>query len=76
MIFAIACGGGYRKAQTDDEEDCYTGTDDLKVGEGGIISFVFKKIEVYRDPQYNLHTNAAVCPLHFSNNIRAMHGSK
>jgi glycine/D-amino acid oxidase-like deaminating enzyme/nitrite reductase/ring-hydroxylating ferredoxin subunit len=35
---------------------------DLKLGEGGIISFGLKKIAAYRDQQNNLHTFSAVCP--------------
>lgn len=37
-------------------------TDDLKPGEGGIISSGIKKIAVYRDAENNLHTCTAVCP--------------
>jgi Rieske Fe-S protein len=36
--------------------------DDLKPGEGGIISFGLKKIAAYRDQQNNLHSFSAVCP--------------
>ena len=36
--------------------------DDLKLGEGGIISSGLKKIAVYRDEQDNLCTFSAVCP--------------
>jgi len=36
--------------------------DDLKVGEGGIISSGLKKIAVYRDTPNNLCTYSAVCP--------------
>jgi glycine/D-amino acid oxidase-like deaminating enzyme/nitrite reductase/ring-hydroxylating ferredoxin subunit len=35
---------------------------DLKLGEGGIISSGLKKITVYRDEQNNLHSCTAVCP--------------
>ena len=37
-------------------------TQDLKPGEGGIMSTGFKKIAVYCDEQNNLHTCTAVCP--------------
>ena len=36
--------------------------DDLKPGEGGIISFGLKKKAAYRDQQNNLHSFSAVCP--------------
>ena len=36
--------------------------DDLKPGEGGIMSSGFKKIAVYCDEENNLHTCSAVCP--------------
>lgn len=36
--------------------------DDLKPGEGGIISFGLKKIAAYRDQQNNVHVWSAVCP--------------
>jgi Rieske Fe-S protein len=36
--------------------------DDLKLGEGGIISTGLKKIAVYRDTENNLYTFSAVCP--------------
>ncbi|MBC7607165.1 MAG: FAD-dependent oxidoreductase [Burkholderiales bacterium] len=36
--------------------------EDLKPGEGGIVSSGFKKIAVYRDEENNLHTCTAVCP--------------
>ena len=36
--------------------------DELKLGQGGIISSGIKKIAVYRDEQNNLHTCTAVCP--------------
>ncbi|MFV5690364.1 FAD-dependent oxidoreductase [Flavobacterium sp. ZT3R25] len=36
--------------------------DDLKLGDGGIISVGLKKIAAYRDPQNNLHAFSAVCP--------------
>ncbi len=35
---------------------------DLKPGEGGVISSGLKKIAVYRDVQNNLHACSAVCP--------------
>jgi glycine/D-amino acid oxidase-like deaminating enzyme/nitrite reductase/ring-hydroxylating ferredoxin subunit len=36
--------------------------DDLKPGEGGIISFGLKKVAVYRDQHNNPHIFSAVCP--------------
>ena len=47
--------------------DWFSGTDtnkveDLKPGEGGIISSGFKKIAVYCDVENNLHACTAVCP--------------
>jgi len=36
--------------------------DELKPGQGGIISSGIKKIAAYRDEQNNLHTCSAVCP--------------
>jgi len=36
--------------------------EELKPGEGGIISAGLKKIAAYRDEQNNLHTCTAVCP--------------
>ncbi|MCY7408638.1 MAG: FAD-dependent oxidoreductase [Chitinophagales bacterium] len=36
--------------------------EDLKPGQGGIISSGIKKIAAYRDDQNNLHTCTAVCP--------------
>ena len=47
--------------------DWFAGTDiknveDLKPGEGGIMSSGFKKITVYCDEENNLHTCTAVCP--------------
>lgn len=36
--------------------------DELKPGQGGIISSGVKKIAAYRDEQNNLHTCSAVCP--------------
>jgi len=36
--------------------------DELKPGQGGIISSGLKKIAAYRDDQNNLHTCTAVCP--------------
>ncbi len=36
--------------------------DELKPGEGGIMSSGFKKIAVYCDEENNLHTCTAVCP--------------
>ena len=36
--------------------------EDLKLGEGGIMSSGFKKIAVYCDDENNLHTCTAVCP--------------
>jgi Rieske Fe-S protein len=36
--------------------------EDLKPGEGGIISSGLKKIAVYRDEQNMLHACTAVCP--------------
>lgn len=35
---------------------------DLKLGEGGIISFGLKKIAAFRDEQNNVHISSAVCP--------------
>ncbi|MFE3847017.1 FAD-dependent oxidoreductase [Flavobacterium sp. LB3P45] len=35
---------------------------DLKLGEGGIISFGLKKIAAFRDEQNNVHLSSAVCP--------------
>ena len=59
--------------------------DDLKPGEGGIISFGLKKIAAYRDQQNNLHSFSAVCP-HFGGILQwngdektfdcPMHGSR
>ena len=37
-------------------------TEDLKPGEGGVISSGGKKIAVYRDEQNCLHASTAVCP--------------
>ncbi len=37
-------------------------TEELKPGEGGIISAGLKKIAAYRDEENNLHTCTAVCP--------------
>lgn len=37
-------------------------TNELKIGEGGIISSGFKKIAAYRDFDNNVHTCNAVCP--------------
>nr|WP_301934301.1 Rieske 2Fe-2S domain-containing protein [Ferruginibacter sp.] len=47
--------------------DWFTGADiktpeDLKPGEGGIMSSGFRKIAVYCDEESNLHTCTAVCP--------------
>lgn len=47
--------------------DWFTGADiknpnELKPGEGGIMSSGFKKIAVYCDEKNNLHTSTAVCP--------------
>jgi Rieske Fe-S protein len=36
--------------------------DELRPGEGAIISSGIKKIAVYRDEENNLHTCTAVCP--------------
>ncbi len=36
--------------------------DELKPGQGGVISSGMKKIAAYRDEQNNLHTCTAVCP--------------
>ena len=37
-------------------------SEELKPGEGGIMSQGFKKIAVYRDEKNNIHTCTAVCP--------------
>ena len=47
--------------------DWFTGADiktpeDVKAGEGGIMSSGFRKIAVYCDEESNLHTCTAVCP--------------
>jgi len=42
-------------------EDIKT-AEELKPGEGAIISTGLKKLAIYRDEQNNLHTNTAVCP--------------
>ena len=70
--------------------DWFTGADiknpeDLKPGEGGIMSSGFKKIAAYRDEENNLHTCTAVCPhlgavLHWNADEKTfdcpMHGSR
>ena len=59
--------------------------DDLKAGEGGIISNGFKKVAVYRDENDKLHSCSGVCPhlggvLHWNKDEKTfdcpVHGSR